>query len=321
MLFSGWTGQLRTSFIAVSAVVILSVAVQEVVPLIVERFTPAEALAVRERPYGAMRSAFTQRAYDIPLVARESALRSGGSVTDSAVDVGDPQPPLQQDSLVYPGATGLLIIREPQLDIAGQRLGQGLSRLAYAWAYQSLVLLSDSVAHQARLVTVRDVRRRVAALAPVFSQGNTATPLFHADTLYWKLELYSASSDYPLSESRSIAGADRNYFRHAATALVNGRTARVSFAAVAHPDPIAHAWIASFPHANDYRAAIVMRKLTAAPWNPVGAEPGVSSNDSTFRADVTRLYNLMRASLAAGNLSAFSAAYDSLGALIGRPRP
>ncbi len=320
MLFSGWTGQLRTSFIAVTAVVLLSVAVQEVVPLVVERFTPPEALAAREGPYTAMRAEFTERAYDIPLVAREPALGSIGPGANGAIDVGDPQPPLQQDSLVYPGATGLLIIREPQLDVAGQRLGQGLARLAYAWAYQSLALLSDSVAHQARIVTVRDVRRRVAALAPVFSQGNTAVPLFHGDTLYWKLELYSASSDYPLSESRSIAGADRNYFRHAATALVNGRTARVSFAAVAQPDPIARAWILSFPHANDYRASILLRRLTTAPWNPVGPGLGTPSDDSTFRADVTRLYNVMRASLAQGNLTAFSAAYDSLGALIGRPR-
>jgi hypothetical protein len=160
----------------------------------------------------------------------------------------------------------------------------------------------------------------VAALAPIFTQGNTATPLFHADTLYWKLELYSASSDYPLSESRTIAGAERNYFRHAATALVNGRTARVSFAAVANPDPLARAWIRSFPHASDYRATAVVRRLTAAPWDPAGSAAGTLPTDSTFRADVTRVYNLMRAALAAGNLAAFSAAYDSLGVLLGRSR-
>lgn len=319
MLFSGWTGQLRTSFIAVTAVVILSVAVQEVVPLIVERFTPPEALALSERPYTAMRAQFTQRAYDIPLIPRE-VLGPRGPGQESAADVGDEQPPLRQDSLVYPGATGLLVISEPQLDVAGHRLGQGLPRLALAWAYQSLGLLADSVPHRARIVTVRDVRRRVAALAPVFAQGNTASPLFHADTLYWKLELYSASSEYPLSEARTIAGADRNYFRHAATALVNGRTARVSFAAVANPDPLARAWIRSFPHASDYRATTVARRLTAAPWDPAGTEPGTTSSDSTFRADVTRVYNLMRAALAAGNLAAFSAAYDSLGVLLGRSR-
>ena len=35
VLLSGWTGQLRTSFVAVTAIVILSVGVQEIIPLLV----------------------------------------------------------------------------------------------------------------------------------------------------------------------------------------------------------------------------------------------------------------------------------------------
>jgi len=320
MLFSGWTGQLRTSFIAVTGVVILSIAVQEVVPLIVQKFTAADAMVLSERPYAAMRAEFTQRAYDVPVTTREATLGSVFPPTDTAQPTIEERPSLRQDSLVYPGAAGLLVVSEPQLDVAGQRLGAGLSRAAYAWAYQSLALLSDSVPPRGRIVTVRDVRRRVEALAPVFAPGNTASPLFHADTLYWKLELYSASSDYPLSEARSFGGTERSYFRHAATALVNARTARVSFAPVSNPDPIAREWMHAFPHSADHRAAAILRGLTATPWNPADPQMPGASDDLTFRERVTRLYNSMRASLAAGNLSAFSAAYDSLGALIGPPR-
>jgi len=320
MLFSGWTGQLRTSFIAVTGVVILSIAVQEVVPLIVQKFTAADAMVLSERPYAAMRAEFTQRAYDVPVTTREATLGSVSPPTDTAQPTIEERPSLRQDSLVYPGAAGLLVVSEPQLDVAGQRLGAGLSRAAYAWAYQSLALLSDSVPPRGRIVTVRDVRRRVEALAPVFAPGNTASPLFHADTLYWKLELYSASSDYPLSEARSFGGTERSYFRHAATALVNARTARVSFAPVSNPDPIAREWMHAFPHSADHRAAAILRGLTATPWNPADPQMPGASDDLTFRERVTRLYNSMRASLAAGNLSAFSAAYDSLGALIGPPR-
>lgn len=320
MLFSGWTGQLRTSFIAVTGVVILSIAVQEVVPLIIEKFTAADAMVLSERPYAAMRAEFTQRAYDVPVTTREATLGSVFPPTDTAQPTIEERPSLRQDSLVYPGAAGLLVVSEPQLDVAGQRLGAGLSRAAYAWAYQSLALLSDSVPPRGRIVTVRDVRRRVEALAPVFAPGNTASPLFHADTLYWKLELYSASSDYPLSEARSFGGTERSYFRHAATALVNARTARVSFAPVSNPDPIAREWMHAFPHSADHRAAAILRGLTATPWNPADPQMPGASDDLTFRERVTRLYNSMRASLAAGNLSAFSAAYDSLGALIGPPR-
>jgi hypothetical protein len=228
---------------------------------------------------------------------------------------------MRQDSLVYPGARGLVVIDDPRLDVAGQRLGEGLSRLGYAWAYQSFDILSDSIPRRARLVTVRDVRNRVKALAPAFAQGSMVEPMFHADTLYWKLELYSASSNYPLSQHYVLAGEERSYFKHAATALVNARTARVMIAADPSPDPISVAWMTAFPNSSDYRAPGIARDLTTTPWVPVSSESPLSPSDSTFRAAVTRLYNRMRAALAAANLKEFGIAFDSLGTLIARRRP
>jgi len=304
VLLSGWTGQLRTSFVAVTVIVVLSVSIQEIVPLVVRRFTSKEAQMVRERPYVATRADFTRRAYD-----------PGAS----AIDAQPSQQLLRQDSLVYPGARGLVIVTEPQLDVAGQRLGDGLSRWEYAWAYQSLELLSDSIPRRARLVTNRDARNRIRALAPIFAQGSMVEPMFRADTLYWKLELYSASSNYPLSQHYVLAGEERSYFRHAATALVNARTARVMIAADPSPDPISLAWMTAFPNSADFRAPGVVRDLTTTPWEPVSSVP-IAANDSAFRAEVTRLYNRMRAALAAANLREFGIAYDSLGALIGHSR-
>jgi uncharacterized membrane protein (UPF0182 family) len=318
VLLSGWTGQLRTSFVAVTAIVVLSMTVQEVIPLLVRRFTPREEQVVRERPYAATRADFTRRAYGLNAASYEALRKSAVSAAlDSVLTSAAGEQLLRQDSLVYPGARGLVVAVDPQVDVAGPRLGDGMSRLAYAWAYQSLDLLADSVPRRARLVTTRDVRNRLRALAPLFVQGSMVEPMFHADTLYWKLELYSASSNYPLSQHYVLGGEDRNYFRHAATSLVNARTARVMIAADAAPDPISKAWMTAFPNAADYRAPGIARELTATPWSPVAAQPSASGNDSTFRAAVTRLYNQMRAALAAADLKAFGIAYDSLGALIG----
>ncbi len=318
VLLSGWMGQLRTSFIAVTAIVIMSIAIQEVVPLLVRRFTPRETQMVQERPYIATRANFTRQAYALTPAMYETLRQSGVSAAlDSVVTSAAGQQLLRQDSLVYPGAQGLVVVSDPQLDVAGQRLGDGLSRLGYAWAYQSFDFLSDSVPHRARLVTVRDVRTRVRALTPIFAQGSMVEPMFHADTLYWKLELYSVSSDYPLSQRYVLAGEERTYFRHAGTALVNARTARVMIASDPAPDPIALKWMASFPNASDYRAPGIARELTSTPWAPVSADSSTVANDSTFRAAVTRLYNRMRAALAAADLKAFGIAYDSLGAIIG----
>ncbi|MFL5596314.1 MAG: UPF0182 family protein [Gemmatimonadaceae bacterium] len=318
VLLSGWTGQLRTSFVAVTAIVILSVSVQELIPLLVRRLTPRDAQLARERPYVATRADFTRRAYTLDVLRDTARGTVMSAATDSVVMNPASQQLLRQDSLAYPGARGLVVISEPQLDVAGQRLGDGLSRVAYAWAYQSLSLLSDSVPRRARLVTMRDVRTRLRALAPVFVQGNTVEPLFHADTLYWKLELYSASSNYPLSQHYVVAGEPRSYFRHVATALVNARTARVMIAADAVTDPIAQRWTTAFPNAADYRAPGIASELTTTPWSPVPTEAPPVGDDSTFRAAVTRFYNRMRAALAAADLKAFGIAYDSLGALISR---
>ena len=320
VLLSGWTGQLRTSFVAVTVIVVLSVSIQEIVPLVVRRFTSKEAQMVRERPYVATRADFTRRAYDPSASTIDGAPRTAVSATlDSVVTSVPSQQLLRQDSLVYPGARGLVIVTEPQLDVAGQRLGDGLSRWEYAWAYQSFELLSDSIPRRARLVTNRDARNRIRALAPIFAQGSMVEPMFRADTLYWKLELYSASSNYPLSQHYVLAGEERSYFKHAATALVNARTARVMIAADPSPDPISLAWMGAFPNSADFRAPGVVRDLTTTPWEPVPSVP-LAANDSAFRAEVTRLYNRMRAALAGANLVEFGIAYDSLGALIGRSR-
>jgi uncharacterized membrane protein (UPF0182 family) len=318
VLLSGWTGQLRTSFIAVTVIVVLSVSIQEIVPLVVRRLTPKELQMVRERPYVATRADFTRRAYDQSASTLEGLPTSAVSASMDSVATSVPsQLLLRRDSLVYPGARGLVIVTDAQLDVAGQPLGEGLSRWGYAWAYQSFDLLSDSIPRRARLVSVRDVRSRIRALAPIFAQGSMVEPMFHADTLYWKLELYSASSNYPLSQHYVLAGEERSYFRHAATAVVNARTARVMIAADPSPDPVSSAWMTAFPNSADYRAPGILGDLTTTPWEPVPSVP-VPASDSAFRAAVTRLYNRMRAALSSANLKEFGIAYDSLGALIGR---
>jgi uncharacterized membrane protein (UPF0182 family) len=199
-------------------------------------------------------------------------------------------------------------------------LGSGLSRLAHAWAEQRLDLVWGAYPPTARIVRTRDVRERVRSLAPVFAQGSRVSPAFLGDTVIWVVELYSASSTYPLSAHFILAGEDRSYFRHAGTALVNSRTGRVSIVSSATPDPVAVAWRTRFPATFRAGGADILDALTP---NPVPGPTGPvrqpsSASDRVFRHEVSRLYARMRQALASGNLSAFAAAYDSLGALIGR---
>jgi uncharacterized membrane protein (UPF0182 family) len=130
----------------------------------------------------------------------------------------------------------------------GARLESIASRIAYAWDRRDPRLLTRSDGDPVpTLVMWRDVRERVRRLAPVFTQGNDIVPVLHEGTLYWALDLYSASDTYPLSQRWTFAGDVQSYFKHAATALVDSRTGRVRLVAVANPDPIARTWMALVP--------------------------------------------------------------------------
>jgi hypothetical protein len=154
---------------------------------------------------------------------------------------------------------------------------------------------------------------------PVYAQGSQVLPAYLGDTLTWVLELYSASSTYPLSKHYVLAGEERSYFRHSGTALINSMTGRMTVVPAPSADAIAIAWRARFPANIRAGSADLLDELTATPRVAAGkAALAESPTDAAFRAEVTRLYLRMRGALAAGDLKAFGAAYDSLGALIVR---
>ena len=314
---AGWTGQIRTIFFTVSAVLVFSVTLDLVLPSVARRFAASDAGA-HQQPYAATRVAFTRRAYNDTSTPHE-VLRfaSFGDSARSAVLVDEGRRRL----FVYPGARGAAIVTNAG-PVPAPVLGSGLGRLAHAWAEQRLDLLWGPFPAEARIADRRDVRDRVTALAPIFAQGTNVSPAFLGDTLIWVVELYSASSWYPLSAHFSIAGADRSYFRHAATTLVNAQTGRVTIVADPNPDPIAVAWRSKFPGGFRPGRPDILDALTT---NPTGvttsgadARRFPTGSDSAFRNEVARLYGKMRQALTSGDLKAFGAAYDSLGALIRR---
>src|SRR5205823_4318982 len=80
------------------------------------------------------------------------ALRKSGvsAALDSVVSDAASSQLLRQDSLVYPGARGTVLVADPQLDVAGQPLRHGIAPPGYAWAYQGFDLLSDSCSRPCR---------------------------------------------------------------------------------------------------------------------------------------------------------------------------
>lgn len=319
VLVSGWLGQVRAGFFTVSAVLIFSIALDLVLPSVVRKLATASTSENHERPYESTRAAFTSRAYGIPRDLRNTAPHEETRF-DSFVDssrIARVMSAARDSALVYPGASGAALIHNAR-DVAAPLLGTGFRRLANAWAEQRLDLMWTAYPADTRITRNRDVRKRVRSLFPIFAQGSKVIPGYLGDSLVWILELYSASSTYPLSRHYELAGADRTYFRHSGTALANSITGRVTVVPVTSPDPIATGWRTRFPENIRAGPPDLLDALTPTPRTssqlPFVRAPG----DTTFRAVVTHLYSEMRSALAAGDLKAFGAAYDSLGVVLSR---
>ena len=319
---SGWMGQVRAGFFTVSAVLIFSVALDLILPSVVRQIGLATGQTARDAPYASTRAVFTRRAYgqerstvlEIPKeVSRFSSFVDSSRVARVMT--------IAHDSLVvYPGASGSAIVKHGP-SVAAPVLGEGIKRIANAWAEQRLDLVWSSLPANTRIIRRRDVRERLSALMPLFAQGSDVAPAYLGDSLTWVVELYSASDVYPLSKHYMLAGADRSYFRHSATALVNAATGRTVVVPTPGADPIATAWRARFPSLIRPGAPDLLDALTSSPTamppetGPTIFPPG---SDAAFRANVARLYARMRSALSSGDLKAFGVAYDSLGALVER---
>jgi uncharacterized protein len=318
VVWSGWTGQIRLAFFAVTAVLGLSLVVKEVAPTLARRLTDETDPDARERPYTATRALYARRAYgvdhivadtsigysslaelalsvtvwDAPAIlralersrpGRAYAATVGWRATDDGVTalvaerpatvapegpvhwnvvrvvataadergdllrVGDGQPTVGP-AVIHDTTAPPIIVPDPDGRVVGTELRGRLSRLAHAWALQeSRLLWGELPGPRPVLVVRRGVRDRVRALAPFFAQGTLVAPLVVADSLYWAVDLYSASRYYPLSDPITVSRQELTYLRHAAVALVDAATGRVRLVTDTVLDPVAATWQRRFP--------------------------------------------------------------------------
>lgn len=199
-------------------------------------------------------------AADSGIIAVVPTLVGGGSVATylaSAIEEnGTPARAFRNDArvdiptvfVVADSTARSMVVADSTGHIAGPSLTAPLARFAHALSMQDFRVWFGALPSPApKLLTRRTVRERVSALAPFFVQGSIISPVWFADSLVWALELYSASRTYPLSRRIIVAGAERAYFQHAATALVNATTGRTVLVADSLPDPVASTWMSRFP--------------------------------------------------------------------------
>ena len=211
--------------------------------------SPNGALAlVPERPPAAADAQPTAVPWRVARVLANNADARGGIVRTNASGLAAVDDAAVAPVLVHEGAANALIVADSLGLLPAPSLEEGWSRLAHAWSRQDLGLLVEDLPYPSpRLVLRRGVRERVRALAPFFTQGGTIVPAVLGDTLFWMVDLYSASSSYPLSDAIRRAGADRRYFQLAGIAIINATSGRVTLVADAPLDPYARSWVERFP--------------------------------------------------------------------------
>jgi len=151
-------------------------------------------------------------------------------------------------ALVFPGARGYLIVADSLARIVGAPIENDASRFAHALSFQRLRWASSDLPRpRPTVVAHRDVHERLRTLMPFFTQGTVVTPIVLGDSLFWTVDLYTASDAYPLSKHIQVAGDERTYFQHAATAVVYAATGETFVVADSAAGPPAQSWIKRFP--------------------------------------------------------------------------
>ena len=127
----------------------------------------------------------------------------------------------------------------------GVKLSSPIRRLAFAAKYATLkLLLNDDISSESRLMFNRNIKTRVAKIAPFLRYDNDPyLVVSDLGELYWIHDAYTTSNRYPYSEPQNWG----NYIRNSVKVVTNAYTGKVKFYVVDNSDPIIRTYQKIFP--------------------------------------------------------------------------
>lgn len=180
-------------------------------------------------------------------------------VTDGAAPA---VPPLS----VGLGLAPVLPVSDTLGRVAAPPFPAGWRRIALAWSVRRLRLAAiDADDRRAKILVRRDVRERVRTVLPFFTVGMTPQSMVAGDSLWWVLELFNASGDYPLTEPLLFDGTQQRFAAAAGVALVNAHSGRVRVLLPRHADKVTRWWRDRLPELFASPQAIAAEVLAALP--------------------------------------------------------
>lgn len=107
---------------------------------------------------------------------------------------------------------------------------------------------SDDVNSQSRLLMRRNLRDRVAALAPMLTFDSDPYIVVADDGhLFWIMDAFTTSDDYPYSSHYPLNGNPVNYMRNSVKAVIDAYNGTTTFYVFDSEDPIIAAYRSIFP--------------------------------------------------------------------------
>ena len=112
---------------------------------------------------------------------------------------------------------------------------------AHFRAYQ--ILLSDDITPESRLMFDRQIRARVAKIAPFLTYDNDPYPVIDEGRMFWIQDAYTTSARYPYS----TAAGNINYIRNSVKIVIDAYQGTVTFYLAEPGDPIVQTLARIFP--------------------------------------------------------------------------
>ncbi len=127
----------------------------------------------------------------------------------------------------------------------GVQLSSFWRKLLFAARFRSYqILLSDDITSESRLMFDRQIRRRVAKIAPFLVLDADPYPVVTEGRILWIQDAYTVSDRYPYSSS---AGGV-NYIRNSVKVVIDAYQGSVTFYAAETSDPIVQTLAKIFPN-------------------------------------------------------------------------
>ncbi len=136
----------------------------------------------------------------------------------------------------------------------GVEINSPLRRFLFALRFGSLKLfLSNDVTNESRILYYRNIKERVAKIAPFLTYDRDPYMVIAQGKLYWILDAYTSTDRYPYSQPLPLnGGAEQgrsiNYIRNSVKVVVDAYGGEVKFYQADPNDPIIKTYSKIFPN-------------------------------------------------------------------------